>query len=439
MAAWLKQVLFLVLTVLIVFSPALSVYFVQDDFGHLLGSNVQKPLDSIQWLAPHAHDGFYRPLGVYVPIGILQLVFGLTPSWYHSAALALHSVNAILLTFLLRTLSVKPSVSLIIAILYAAHPAHVYALSWIAEFSLILFIFWVLIILITVVKQSQRTLLSTSLLTTVALLTSEFAVVLPVLVFLFIRMTKIHLPHRNFLAVWLPVLIYFPIRFIALRPEVTAPYQPDLSPLVSGVSIAWYAQRTLGLPDYAGLVNALTNVQIFPFTLPLFTSLALMLISIRLRLRIMGITGVWWLVSLAPVLFLPNHRLSSYLALSLVGVCIALGLQVKNARFLTASILLFVTSAAISTRINWEKNWMVRRAKLAQSASALLIPLASNPPASLHIQTLPAQSREAYFALGVDAGPKVLTGNENLTVTYSAFHPNPPRPNTYTITVPVLE
>ncbi len=439
MAAWLKTVLLLAPVVLIVFSPALSVYFVQDDFGHLLGSRLDKPLDTLSWFAPHTYDGFYRPLGVYVPIGILQLVFGLNPFWYHLAALSLHTVNATLLASLLRTLSVKANTSLMIATLYAVHPAHLYAVTWIAEFSLVLLIFWVLIFLMALVRHTYKARIFAPILISVALLTSEFAVVLPFVAHLFIWVTKMHLPRRYFLAIWFPIVMYLPLRLTFLRPDITTPYQLNLSPSVTAASIAWYAQRTVGLPDYAGIINAITNPTYLQIALPLSISLLLIVLSAGLRFRALGLAGAWWLVSLAPVLFLPNHLLSSYIGLALIGVLIAFALKVRSARFLPLAILLFLASAIASVRINWEQNWVVRRAKLAQTASAMLKPLASNPPRALHIQTDPSDSPEVYFALAVDAGPKVLTGNPDLTVTYSAFQKNPQTPDTHTITVPVLE
>lgn len=427
------------LLVLVVFFPGLSVFFVQDDFVHLAGSTTSQPADLAHWFLPHQYDGFYRPLGVYAPVGILQILFGVHPFPFHLFVFLIHSVNTYLFAkFLIPKARIVPIIAA--AGIFATHPAHIYGLTWIAEMSLPLSAFFIMMTLHLLTKYladpTRARGVFVCIATFAAVLSSEFAITLPLLS---LAMQQLGLlpktSIRRMFPLWMPVLFYVLVRLVVLHPEITAPYAPNFSAGSLASSVLWYGLRTLGLPDYLGITASLTARNL-PVIVPLALSVIMTIFAVRFsKLMLSAIS--WWLAALTPVMFLPNHRLSSYLYIALLGPLAYLALHTRRSLLVLAASGLFALASFFSIRIGWQSNWVIQRAHISSAASKWLI---ENYHGEEHLYLIPhpPNNQEPYFALAGEAGPRVILKKKDLLVSYAPFVSTAP-PGSHTLRLPMIE
>jgi tetratricopeptide (TPR) repeat protein len=111
--------------------PALSGGFVWDDDAHVTNNPTLTTLDGLRriWLEPTALPQYY-PL-VHTTFWIEHHLWGDAPLGYHLVNILLHAGAAVLLLFVLETLTV-PGAWLAAAV-FALHPVHVESVAWITE------------------------------------------------------------------------------------------------------------------------------------------------------------------------------------------------------------------------------------------------------------------------------------------------------------------
>jgi tetratricopeptide (TPR) repeat protein len=129
-----KHILLIVLACLIVYGASLSYGFIWDDIWLIVENPQIKSPDVIY----RAFSGaffripFYRPL-VTLLNAASYFLFGLRPFYYHLTNLLLHILNAVLLYELLVIfLRASPVAALLGALLFAVHPVHTEAVSFIS-------------------------------------------------------------------------------------------------------------------------------------------------------------------------------------------------------------------------------------------------------------------------------------------------------------------
>ncbi len=126
--------------------------------------------------------GFYRPLQILLYLVIYQL-FGTSLFAYHFINVALHAANALLVFRLGKKLRFKPLASFTAALLWALHPVHVEAVTYISSTADALYVFFTLIgLLLLVPRFAARRFLPALVMMLCALLSKEEAVLFPVLV-----------------------------------------------------------------------------------------------------------------------------------------------------------------------------------------------------------------------------------------------------------------
>jgi len=130
--------LLVLFAVILVYYPALSTYFSQDDFTHLVISKADSFKDVGQFFVPVDSGIFYRPLSVQIYTFISRSIFGLNPYGFHLIALSFHLGSVALVYLLLKKLTNNEAIAKIGALVYGVHPSHFMSLFWIAEFSMVL-------------------------------------------------------------------------------------------------------------------------------------------------------------------------------------------------------------------------------------------------------------------------------------------------------------
>jgi len=128
----------LVLMTLVAYIPAMRGGYVWDDDAHVLANTALRDTNGLRriWGALWADETYYPITTQYYPMVFTSFwveyhLWGLHPLGYHVSNVLLHALNAVLLWFVLRRLSV-PGAWLAAAI-FALHPVHVESVAWITE------------------------------------------------------------------------------------------------------------------------------------------------------------------------------------------------------------------------------------------------------------------------------------------------------------------
>jgi tetratricopeptide (TPR) repeat protein len=120
----------LVVTVLLVYLPALSGGFVWDDEGHVTRPDLRTVGGLVRiWTEPGATQQYY-PL-LHSGFWLQWRLWGEHALGYHLVNVLLHALNALLVWLILRRLELPGA--LLAAFLFALHPVHVESVAWIAE------------------------------------------------------------------------------------------------------------------------------------------------------------------------------------------------------------------------------------------------------------------------------------------------------------------
>jgi Tfp pilus assembly protein PilF len=141
----------LLLAVVIAYANSLNVGFTYDDYAFVYNNEeirsfgpLSKFLFSPNAFSQPANDHVYRPLASF-SFAVNYAVNGLEPSGYHIANLLFHVLNASLVFLLLRRLGFGDGPSFVGALLFAVHPVHTEAVTWISGRGNVLFLFFFLI------------------------------------------------------------------------------------------------------------------------------------------------------------------------------------------------------------------------------------------------------------------------------------------------------
>jgi len=121
----------LLVLVLLAYAPALDAGFVWDDDYFVTDNETLRDLAGLRriWTELGARSQYY-PL-VFSSFWLEYRLWGLRPAGYHAVNIALHALNAALLWFVLRRLSVPGA--WVAAAVFAVHPVHVESVAWITE------------------------------------------------------------------------------------------------------------------------------------------------------------------------------------------------------------------------------------------------------------------------------------------------------------------
>ncbi len=116
---------------LIAFAPVLSLWFVADDFGHLLINNrlpFPQPL-----LAFGKDELFYRPFSTVLTWNFSTAIFGRNALPLHAISLLAHALAALLLARLAYTVSSSKITGILAGALFAVYPLCTEPVAWLAS------------------------------------------------------------------------------------------------------------------------------------------------------------------------------------------------------------------------------------------------------------------------------------------------------------------
>ena len=121
---------------LLVFWPVTRCDFVNFDDPDYVTANPHVPsgltLANLAWASTTGAASNWHPL-TWLSLMLDASLFGTNPAGYHFTNLAIHAANAVLLFWLLRTLTAATWRSALVAALFAWHPLAVESVAWISE------------------------------------------------------------------------------------------------------------------------------------------------------------------------------------------------------------------------------------------------------------------------------------------------------------------
>jgi Tfp pilus assembly protein PilF len=117
--------------VLTAYIPALNSSFIWDDDKYVLENYTLRSIDGLKeiWLRPEATPQYY-PL-VHTVFWLEYHLWGLNPLGYHLLNILLHALNATLVFYILKRLSIPGA--WLAALIFALHPVHVESVAWVTE------------------------------------------------------------------------------------------------------------------------------------------------------------------------------------------------------------------------------------------------------------------------------------------------------------------
>lgn len=227
---------------IIAFEEVRKCGFVYDDRAYVQENEHVKAglkCDSIIWAFTHSHVGNWHPVTSISHMLDCQL-FGLNPLGHHLTNLLLHTINVLLLFWVMKKMTGATWPSAFVAAVFALHPLRVESVAWVSERKdLLSGLFWMLTIA-AYIRYARGTGITNYLLVvlsfSLALMTKPMVVTLPFVLLL---------------------LDYWPLNRLRRKPKDTTIMSPQGEPTVS-CSVLKLILEKLPLFIMAAVVSVVT-------------------------------------------------------------------------------------------------------------------------------------------------------------------------------------
>ncbi|MEI6208109.1 MAG: tetratricopeptide repeat protein [Desulfuromonadales bacterium] len=343
-----KALLLLAVATLLVYAVSFFNGFVLDDEIIIVNNPQTLSLRNVPdvLLAPDVVKPYYRPLNRATYLFDYQ-VAGLNPAWYHGVNIVIHLGNVLLLYLVCRRFLPDRNTALIVALLFAVHPANTEAVNFISARNTLLALFFSLASLLAFVNAREKQLrwpLLSAMLFFCALLSKEtgFMLIAVIALYCLIPLPEEKDEQRSWpvrlspLAPFLFVtLVYFVMRSYSLQ-GIMGTTTPADENLVSRLAHNYYI-----IPQYIGLLLFPTDLTLFHnvpkgglLTYPWYFAtwlalLAIIALMVRSRNRTALFGLAWFVINYAPIaniVPIPSEIITErYLYLPAVGFFIAFG------------------------------------------------------------------------------------------------------------------
>jgi len=352
----------------LVFLPALSVFFSSDDWFHLRVSHIDSLgqfLNFFSFEKTFQSISFYRPLTTQVFFFVFQRLFGLNPVPYHLFVLAVFLFSLYLVYKLAHKLLQNRWQANVTVLLYGFSVSNFTRLYFLSAFQEIGLVVFSLLSILSYLRSSRKPILAV-LFFVLALLSKETAAVLPVIL-IALDYHSGRLNWRRTLPFFLILAPYLYLRFSQFGAVSGESYVWDFSPVKIANTLMWYVLWSIGAPellvDYIGSgLKPVPRLFIdFPVWSFIILSLLLMttaFLTVMFVKKIKSVDGQFilfaflFIISLGPLLFLPQHKFSLELGLPLVWFSLA------TALFLPAKGKLPIAFLALYLVLNLSMNYL---------------------------------------------------------------------------------
>ena len=187
--ALITSILFISVSVFILYSPSINGSFVYDDDSYINDNYYTQDFSSegIQKIWSNYIFGNYNPVTI-TSLALDYELFGTNTSGYHIVNIILHLLTTILILFFVKELTGNYSIGIIASFIFAIHPVHVESVSWISGRKDVLYTFFFILSLIFYLKylkdKSKANYFYILLFFVLSCLSKAVAVVLPIVLIL---------------------------------------------------------------------------------------------------------------------------------------------------------------------------------------------------------------------------------------------------------------
>ena len=432
--------------VFLLFKPAFSSYFFQDDWFSLRISQAHSTGDFLRFFLPVEGVVYYRPLGMQLPFFISQILFGLTPVPLRVATFGIHLINGWLVYTLLKKILDNTSFALAGAFLYVTSATHMIIFYWAATIAFVLApLFYLQSVLNFLDKKEWRSWIWF----VVGLFVNELLITLPLAItaYTFINnKTEI----KKTIKFWVAAVVYFIFRLKAASFPADEGYTFLTSFHEIAINLRNYLLWVFNWPDeitnqFASFVRLNPEfTRGFAKYISIWTMETVLLLlcfifipiiftkrkTIKSELKLISFGLLWFIGTLSPVLFFSKHFFSYYLSLPLVGLLIFFGAfwqytQVASIQKYKLLVLFVICGvwywSAISTmEFNTNIHWSVRRATRSYVLTTRLQNTYPMLPSNAVVLIPPKSDEENKWALGESNALKRLYRNPNLETYFGS-------------------
>lgn len=455
------------LITLLTYANALPNDFVFDDYSFLFNwPTITQPLHNLSLLLtgdiPYGHTGVYRPVRSLIYSFSLSL-FHHQPFGYHLQAVLIHLSISLLLYSISKHLTKNKPVSFWVSLIFAVHPLHTEATSWItASFDttglLLLFISFYLYLQHRHTKSPQPLLRQLSLLLAfVASFIYEITLIYPLLLFVYeyllVKKAPIISTINRIKPYFFGPTTYLILKFMVLNLENRAHHyianSPTITALTMLVAHAKYYFITL-FPSPPNINHSITHGitnfyfdEIYPgkpmsfpsptspsvlFSLLFLIFLVSVIIKFHKQKPLLCFGLLWMTISLLPVMQIAptiNLFAERYAYLASFGLLLSLVwslhhlLHTKPVLFHVILVLYTCLCIPLSIRRNtqWHNHLSFWTASLRQSPNSSII---TNQMASTYWEMGDLDTARLYALKAVELNPGNAVTLYNLAVAY--FH-----------------
>jgi hypothetical protein len=461
---------------LILYHPVLNTYFTQDDFFHFKIAQTDGSLKGLTYLIgfhPFAERqiAFYRPLFRDLLYHFSYNLFFLNHLPLRILSFVIHMTNAYLISKIIYKLFKSKFHAYFTAFFYTIGASNVATLYYLAGgiqvLGALMFILLSLISYLNFLEQKRTKYIFLTYLTFIlALASHEQSFILPFLLLgiALIKNKKITLLKniKTILPTFVVLGIYLYLNYFIIgysKNEVQYQALFDIKRTLN--SLIWYSGWAMGLPEMLqDFMPSLIQVDprlmrfwgnyyqiIFPAFFVSLGAFIFMAISIFIKKKKLFCNNYlllllfWYLLGLAPVIFLPSHKSSHYLTVSLPAFWGILGYLVSNYLSLikqrklykvlvTVLIVALITLSSTSAVLGKNYYWAAQRGKLAQKlinqikekyptlpkGTTLYI---KNDPNSPYVsEDWGSSSKQAYYILNGSDALQLLYKDLSLKIIY---------------------
>lgn len=402
----------------VLYYPSINYYFFQDDW-FVLNWVISGKFSSFFDFRPDTI--YWRPLSMPILFYSLYKIFGLNAFAFHIFSFILFFLSIVAVYYLLKEF-LKKKIALFATFLYSTAPIHFMSLSWISTTSYIMStLFQVLSFLffIKFVQEKNKIMfLSSYVFFVLALLSHEFSVIFPLIMFVWLIYTK-----RNHFSSLIPYAIlstvFLIVRFIVFPLQIANTYKPVFNHLIID-NLIWYILWLLHFPesfkdliDQSFIKTSLETLAMFWRTsIPLALNLVIFSVPAAIfvfkNIRFSLFAFSWLLIGLAPVLTIVNHSYSVYLSFAGLSVIllIAKSLQNTKTKLLLLLTVIWILSAQSSLSFIRSTHWISNEQKISRVYKEYVVREVKKPePSSIFIFRHPVNKfSEENNILLVDKG-----------------------------------
>lgn len=391
----------LLLLSFVIYRPAFSSYFFQDDWFTFKISNIHSLKEILSFFIPRVDVIYYRPIGMQVYFFIMRSLFGVNSFFFRISTLIIYAFNGLLVYLIFQRLKFLKILSLFGATLYSASVVTYIPFFWSSTFSFVLgptFFLLSFLFFIRNTKNRPNNLIISLIFYIFGLLTLELIVVLPAILIIWELLYNKGKTIKYIILYPVFLLPYTYLRLKVFPVPLVATYQPKIS-IFSTLrsyflwSLNWpeeigkqmvgsFKINSLFLSDFRSFTNIWISSTFF-FVLLLFVPFVIKIIKKLFIKKIIIIkndllTIFWYAVSLIPLLVFSNHTFPYYLPIPLVGF---VGFLLSQISFLFATfnlkksiriiilcliLIIWVYSSIKTMTFNQLIHWAPQRAKISQ-------------------------------------------------------------------------